>query len=130
MNKTSIKILEYFVKEYVLEGYLKFLDVGSRVVVGQEEHSYYRDLFIRHGGTYIGLDVVEGNNVDVVSEPYNYPFEDDFFYVVVSSNTIEHVEYPWVLFREMSRILKVGGFLCVIAPAKWHEHKYPIDTFR
>ena len=31
---------------------------------------------------------------------------------------------------EMCCFLKKNGLCCIIAPAKLHEHRYPIDTFR
>ena len=43
---------------------------------------------------YIGVDMVEGNNVDIVLEdPYKLPFEKESIDVVISISTFEHTEF-------------------------------------
>jgi SAM-dependent methyltransferase len=59
---------------------------------------------------YVGLDIVEGSNVDIVSrEPYDYPVESDSFDVIVSGSTAEHVRdlHRWII--ELKRIVKKGA---------------------
>lgn len=109
---------------------LRMLDIGSRIVIGQESLGSYKNLIFAVW-EYVGVDTEDGPNVDLVlSNGYVFPFEDESFDIIISGQTIEHVEYPWLWFKEMTRVLKTGGQCCIIAPAKIKEHKFPIDTYR
>lgn len=44
------------------------------------------------------------------------PFEASSFDGVVSIETIEHLENPWFFLREVSRVLRPGGFLVLTTP--------------
>ena len=101
------------------------LDVGSLDLNGS-----YRGLVENRGWVYTGLDVRDGPNVDVVGEPWYYPFEDGAFDVVISGSTMEHVAAIWLWVPELVRILRAGGLLVVVAPHTWHEHRHPTDYWR
>lgn len=45
-----------------------------------------------------------------------FPLESDSFDAVLSIETIEHLENPWRFFREISRVLKPGGYAIVTTP--------------
>ena len=129
MHLNSLKIMKKFVDSYMMDEELKALDLGSKIITGTKFDSYH-DLFTNPKWKYIGADVEVGDNVDIIIKPYKFPFSNAEFDIVISGQTIEHLEYPWEWFREMARVLKKGGLCCIIAPAKIHEHRYPIDTFR
>ena len=78
------------------------------------------------------MDIAEGENVDiVVAYPvYWSEIATESFQTVISGQMLEHCEYPWQAYREMGRILKTDGFLCVIAPRKAGTHRYPVDCWR
>lgn len=130
MHVNSLNLMQKFVNEYVPDAELKVLDLGARVVNGQEHLGPYRQFFTNPKWQYTGADTEAGTNVDVVIQSYNFPFEDESFDIIISGQTIEHIEYPWEWFKELTRVLKKDGLCCVIAPAKIHEHRYPIDTYR
>ncbi len=44
------------------------------------------------------------------------PFADASFDGVVSIETIEHLENPWFFLREISRVTRTGGFVCITTP--------------
>ena len=44
------------------------------------------------------------------------PFEDNFFDIVISSEVIEHTPDPYLAAKELIRVLKPGGFLCITVP--------------
>jgi SAM-dependent methyltransferase len=102
------------------------LDVGSLDINGT-----YRGLIEGRGWEYVGLDIVPGKNVDVVTtEPYNYPFEDEEFDVVISGSTMEHVRAPWLWMVELYRVLRAGGFLAICTVMAWGVHRHPVDCWR
>lgn len=102
------------------------LDVGSFDVNGS-----YRPLVDKHGWNYLGVDVVPGKNVDVVSQsPYAFPFEDERFDIVMSGSTMEHVEAIWLWVPELVRLLKPGGMLAIITHTHWAYHPHPVDCWR
>jgi SAM-dependent methyltransferase len=106
---------------------LKIADVGSYNVNG-----VYRPLFENPGWTYTGLDICAGPNVDVVlsseTEWKNIP--DETYDVVISGSTLEHTRHPWLFVKEIARIMKKGGLVCIIAPYEWEYHPHPIDCWR
>jgi cephalosporin hydroxylase len=101
----------------------KILDVGSYDVNGTMKPIFSR-------GQYIGLDMEEGPNVDVVGVSHDIPFKDDYFDVVISSSCFEHDDMFWISFQEMCRVLKPGGFMYVQAPQNGPYHGWPGDNWR
>lgn len=116
MHKAAREIIEKLMPD--LPDGARVLDVGSLDINGN-----IRDLFEHQA--YMGLDITAGANVDVVAEPYDYPFEDEYFDLVVSANCLEHVPEPHRWARELRRILKKGGTLIVTAPHNIHYHNPP-----
>jgi SAM-dependent methyltransferase len=79
---------------------------------------------------YVGLDIQPGRNVDIVAEdPYKWPLEEEFD-IVISGQTLEHCKYFWLVFAEMVRVTKPGGYICVIAPKIQKQHRHPVDCWR
>ncbi len=109
------------------ESRLRVLDVGSYDVNGT-----YKTLFPEADFEYVGIDMEEGPNVDlVVKTPYEWPqFETDSFDFVISGQAFEHNEFFWLTMEEIARVLKSGGKVCVIAPNGFVEHRFPVDCYR
>lgn len=123
--------MNLFIDKYIPDEELFVLDLGSRIIPRQSHLGSYRQLFNNKKWRYTGVDVERGENVDVVIlDPYIFPFGDGEFDIVISGQTLEHIEYPWLWFEEMARVLKKGGICCIIAPSIIQEHKFPIDTYR
>jgi len=59
---------------------------------------------------------VEGIKCDKVNLNEKLPYPTNSFDYVVSIETIEHIENPWQLVREFSRVLKPGGKLILTTP--------------
>jgi FkbM family methyltransferase len=107
----------------------RVLDFGARM--SRKQHLIHRDLFRQFKGEYIGMDVLAGDNVDVVMpKPYTVPFDNESMDVVVSGQVFEHVPFFWVSFLEMARVLKVGGHIFLTAPSRGHTHSHPFDCWR
>lgn len=102
------------------------LDVGSFDVNGT-----FRPVMENRGWTYTGLDLVDGPNVDVVSDDaYRYPFEDGAFDAVISGSTMEHVEAVWDWVCELARLVRPGGMLALITHTQYAYHPHPVDCWR
>ena len=102
------------------------VDIGSQDVNGS-----YRPIFDAAGWRYIGLDAAPGRNVEVVAPtPYRYPFPSNTIDLVVSGQAFEHIDFFWVSFLEMARILTPGGLIFLIAPSRGCEHRFPVDCWR
>ncbi len=130
MHKESFEKMKLFVQEYLknyCENNLIIGELGSRDLNGS-----YKNLFDCKNWEYIGLDIEKGKNVDIVlTEPYNWKeIKDNFFDVVISGQTFEHIEFPWLTIKEIYRVLKPNGLFCIIAPSKGKEHKVPVDCWR
>jgi SAM-dependent methyltransferase len=122
--------MQEFVKKYVnVNTTLKILDVGSF-----DDSMSYRQLFKNPNWTYMGADLIglPINNVDIVlKEPYKWTnILDESFDVVISGQTLEHVEdmSAWIL--EVKRVVKKGGLVCIITVWQWNEHRFPVDCWR
>lgn len=75
------------------------------------------------GGAVIGLDMdvlgLRANRLAracVLAPMERMPFADGSFDVVVSKWTAEHLERPEAVFREMARVLRPGGTVCLLTP--------------
>ncbi len=130
MHKSSMDKMSWFVKEYMADYKGKkteVLDLGSFDVNGS-----YKTFIDDPAWNYQGVDMEAGKNVDIVlKNPYfwdeiNAKSKD----VVISGQAFEHVEFFWVLIDEISRVLKPGGLICIIAPSRGYEHRYPVDCWR
>jgi len=105
----------------------RILDIGSRDVNGS-----YRDIFAKPPWRYLGVDLAPGKNVDVVlADAYDWrEFPTDYADVIVSGQTLEHIEFFWDTLAEIARVMKPNGLCCLIAPSSGPEHRYPQDCWR
>ena len=131
MHQSSYNIITRFrelVEKTFPQEKIKILDIGSYGVNGT-----YKEIFSESEKyLYTGLDVNPGPNVDYVpSDPYIWPeLQDESFDVIISGQAFEHIEYPWLIVEEMNRVLKKNGLICIVAPSRGPEHKYPVDCWR
>jgi SAM-dependent methyltransferase len=103
----------------------RILDVGSRDVNGTLRPYAGNDV------EYVGVDVEPGPGVDVVLEdPYQLPFPDASFDLVLSTSCLEHDPLFWLTFDEMARVARIGGFLYMSAPVQGEVHRHPVDCWR
>ena len=130
MHNTSLIIAKQLIEKYLDDDPLEVLDIGSAICGDQAKLGTYRQ-FMKPQWNYTGCDLVKAPNVDVVlASFYNWQFDNDYFDVIISGQVLEHVEFPWIWIKEVTRILKPNGMCILIAPTVSKEHKCPIDTFR
>jgi SAM-dependent methyltransferase len=124
---TGLDKVRVFRDLYVPEG-SRVLDVGS----WSPGRISARIIFPNGPFDYVGLDIVDGNNVDlVVADPYKWDeIPDESFDTVVCLAVYEHNPYFWLTTAEIARVLKVGGYVCIIAPSAGGVHRYPLDCWR
>ncbi len=113
-------------RDVYLQPPARILDVGS----WSEHGDGHRDLFGDYD--YVGLDIVDGPNVDVVpADPYRWTeLETGSFDAVVSGQVFEHNPYFWITAAETARVTKPGGMICLVAPSAGEVHRYPLDCWR
>ena len=63
---------------------------------------------------------IRAYNLDLNKE---FPFKTNFFDIVTSIHSIEHLIYPDLFVAEIYRILKPGGYVVIVTPnlASWHN---------
>lgn len=101
----------------------KTLDLGAG-------RAKYRDIIKEKSSEYIAFDMRPGPNIDVVGNVLDLPFGDNTFDTIVSTQVLEHVEKPWIMVKEISRVLKKGGICILTAPFLIPHHSDPHDYFR
>lgn len=128
MHQSSMEEMKAFVARLPKGSSLRIGDIGSR-----EAYGNYRRCFRDPKWEYSGLDLLPGPNVDVVlPDPYSWPnIESDSFDVVVSGQTAEHTERPWLWMKEVARIMRPGGIVCSISAHQWPYHPdFGLDCWR
>lgn len=125
MHPSSKKAMKKFTEDYLADQKnLQVLEAGASTCGGGS----YRPLFQDH--KYIGADIQAGANVGIVlPKPYYWGIVEQYD-VVVSGQTMEHVEDLKSFVAAVEMALKPGGITCLIAPWKWQYHEYPMDCWR
>lgn len=125
MHDSAMKEVQAFATAHVpSKPRLRIADIGSMDVNGT-----MRPVFTGHD--YIGFDIAPGKAVDVVlTNPEVIRAEDASFDLVLSANCLEHTRRPWVVVRDMARILRPNGLMFILMPAFHTYHAHPIDCWR
>lgn len=102
---------------------LKTLECGSRNYNGT-----VRPFFT---GEYVGVDMLDGPDVDMVAMASDLPFPDEDFETVISTEMLEHDPTFWLSIPEMARVLKPGGHMLITTRGiGFPYHEYPGDYWR
>lgn len=127
MHRSSKKRMGEFVQKYLDHSRkLRILDVGSYDINGS-----YKELFTSPNWEYVGADIEEGPNVDILlKHHYQWNIPEESFDVIISGQCMEHVEDLKEWISPMKKILKKDGLVCIIGPNKFKEHRHPVDCWR
>jgi len=99
---------EYFDGSFVL-------DVGSLDVNGTNRYLF-------SGGLYVGIDVIPGPGVDIVSLCHDFTVVDNLFDVIISTNALEHDMFWYKSIPHMVSQLRHGGLLLFSCGYAYKEH--------
>ena len=120
-RQSGLRFFEKYCKDNIETK--KILDVGSYDVNGTLKPIFER-------GEYVGLDMMAGPNVDIVSKAHDIDLPDESFDIILSTSCFEHDDMFWVTFLEMCRIVKPGGFIYTCQPKEGPYHAHPGDNWR
>jgi SAM-dependent methyltransferase len=91
----------------------------------------YKPLFKIHFKNYIGADISDSATSNLrLNKDGTIPLKSDFVDVVLSTQVLEHVEYPTVYLHEALRVLKKDGLFIISTHGYWIFHPDPNDFWR
>jgi len=99
----------------------RVLDFGSGT--SPQQTLTHRNLLEDYEVDYVGTDIREGNNIDLVMEkPYSIPVKSRSVDIVLSGQVFEHIPFFWASLLEVARVMKPGGYFFMTVPSRGHEH--------
>jgi hypothetical protein len=103
------------------------LEVGSRARSG-----VVRRGLTPGGWSYVGLDIMQGLNVDIVADAHELTtaFPSQKFDAVMAFSVIEHMMMPWKFVVELNRVLNMGAIGIFTTHQAWPLHDAPWDFWR
>ena len=119
------KIILQFLKKYTNQKPLRILNIGAAggastqwlAALGQVVSIETDPFFIDH---------LKEQKIDVVDSPVELmPFDKNSFDLVCAFDVIEHVKDDSDAMKEMTRVCKPGGMICITVPAfkmLWSDH--------
>lgn len=100
------------------------LDFGSGL-------SPYRKFFINHDyHTYDKYDEKDAEINIVNDSDKEILHKDNYFDIIISTQVIEHLKEPSLIFKEFKRILKKDGYLLITTHQNFEVHGEPEDYYR
>lgn len=111
---------------------IKVLEIGSLIVEGQE-HLLVRKYFPE--AEYIGVDMQQGNGVDIVADCIDYCYNyyqsgSEVFDLILCLDMLEHAKEPFEVIESAKQCLKPNGVLLVTSHFNFKIHEYPNDYWR
>ena len=78
----------------------------------------------------VNIDMYAYENVDIVADIANLPFENDSVDAVICEHVLEHVKDVEKVVSEIRRVLKPGGIIYAVTPFVMSFHSSPYDYRR
>lgn len=124
----------YFSRKNLLAHIINFSDKlqGDLLDVGCGNKPY-QELFKVNSYTGLEFDSPENRNKKKADVYYNgneFPFENERFDSIISTQVLEHISKQNLFLNELSRVLKLGGVCLITVPFIGEEHEKPFDFFR
>ena len=104
------------------------LDLGcGRGVSDEDPVPYRKNLTVLKGkvAKVIGIDVDQNAQDNPFLDEFHliqgdtWPIESNSIDFIICEAVLEHIEKPVLFFREIRRVLKNGGYLCLRTPNRW-----------
>jgi SAM-dependent methyltransferase len=125
MHDSAYEIGSMFLSTYAAKPACVVVEIGALNVNGSLKNACPRN------ATYLGLDYVRGDGVDIIVRPGQpIPLESESADVVISSSQMEHDIEFWTTLNELFRIVKKGGVIYINTPSNGGYHPYPCDVWR
>ena len=130
MREISYKLKNYFYKNsfhpyriFQEEVEINLKDKSNILDIGCGRHTeVLSSLSKNEKMNFYGIDCVDfiGNNNKQIfliqNDASNISFKNDSFDVIISRSVIEHLENPFIVFREINRVLKSKGKFIFLTP--------------
>lgn len=126
MRQQTRQYLTEFLESH--KGIKNLLEVGSKDVSGS-----IRNIVEKREIKYTGIDMMEGENVDIVANAHNLCKAVKYkkYDVVVCFDTFEHDNAFWITLDQIKRTVKKGGWMMLGFPSRYcPEHSHPNDYWR
>ena len=78
----------------------------------------------------ITIDFIKIGATDIIADIHDVPLQDESVDCVICTGTLEHVDHPEKVVREISRILKENGVVYIDVPFMQCYHPDPVDYWR
>jgi len=116
-----------FLKRFLPQTDGPILEIGSK---DYGNTSSFRTIY--NVPEYVGLDMEAGKDVDVVQDLTQGTGElkEGHFNLIICCSVLEHVDRPWIMAENITRLCKKDGVLYMSVPWVWRYHAYPDDYFR
>jgi hypothetical protein len=102
------------------------LEIGSRSRSGRIRREMVAPM------EYVGLDVLEGENTDIVGDAHELSslLPRTHFDAAFALSTFEHLAMPWKVVVELNRVLKPGAHVFIASHQAFPLHDAPWDYWR
>ena len=136
MHSSAKRSFERFLKTYSKNfennKTIEVLDIGSQLITenGASIKTMLNESNIKFN--YTGVDLEKGLNVDIVLKDI-YSFNEidvNKYDLVTATSVFEHIEFFWLTYLEILKVLKPNGILYTNTPSNGDFHRYPVDCWR
>ena len=104
-----------------------FLEIGGRARSGHTRKDH-----VPAGWHYTSLDIMAGENVDVVGDAHRMSrlLLRHHYHAAMSVSVFEHLLMPWKVVVELNRVMAPGGLVFVMTHQAYPLHDQPCDYWR
>jgi len=108
----------------------RVLELGTKRA--EPDQSTRRDAWVPNAIEYLGADLQEGTDVDIVVDVHRLTkvVGEEQFDVIIACAIFEHLKYPHLAAHQIMKALKLGGALFIWTHQTFPLHAYPYDYFR
>jgi len=80
---------------------------------------------------WLGTDIDAGDGVDIIADLHCISgMVSQRFDGIFSASTLEHVQRPWIVVKQLAAMMNEGGVLFIQTHQTFPIHGYPSDYFR